>query len=831
MTVVESVNGKTGVVTLTASNVEAVPTSEVGKANGVASLSSSGTLPEGQLPTSVVSSSQGNFIPLKQYDPKWEPGHDSTKGLEEAITASIAAGGVPILLPAGEGEINGEPVIPANLTHVIPIRGCGKQSTIVKLTTAASMLVFGTGAVGGTVGNVEVSDLTINCNNHEGVSGGVVVRHPSGQERMNVENVTMRRVRVINCPTLEAEAGGRQGLKLYAFQKAAGEPLNEVNNILVEDFEVAGAQQGVYVGGESDGSNFINVRIRNVRLKKIRHIAASPPKKHGYGGNVQIGARCWSDGEGMLIEDVIGENSCDPGIEMDTVCTLRNAKIVNAYNNAFLFTVGNPTWTREPIVTKLTAILKAGESVIKVASTASFAVGERIGATGKEVRTIKAIGTNEIEVTEPFSFEWASGTEVIQIDDVNTVKYYAENLRAERTHPKEGGGGTCLGIQNFETRLPLPGVEIKGIRWRCAEVDSGGGELLISQPGSTSDANPQANPAFITITGIDYEKENLTYSGTSANTWQPISLVLLGTRCPVTLQGTLLISGPGATGTGSLEGSILKTERSQVDLDLDLLTRVAIGKTGGKPFVCFYLNSFAPKGELSARIRHRTIPSAIETTEAGSNFVGVEYGNARGFASRSLSTTLSAEAASGAATIKVESATPFAVGQWINIGTTENQCDVNMITAISGTELTLLMPTHYTHASGSAVAVLRNILVEDTDWSALADSFEPFKFTSESPVGGLAAVTKTRSVTYPSPLVAKTIGINATEKATPILTGCAGILNVTGVTVTKVEWSPDGKDWMTVSTTTGAIFPVQSGEAIKLTYSSAPTVTFYPTRT
>jgi hypothetical protein len=54
---VESVNGKTGVVVLTASNVEAVPTSEVGKPKGVAELNSEGKLVEGELPSSVVRSS------------------------------------------------------------------------------------------------------------------------------------------------------------------------------------------------------------------------------------------------------------------------------------------------------------------------------------------------------------------------------------------------------------------------------------------------------------------------------------------------------------------------------------------------------------------------------------------------------------------------------------------------------------------------------------------------------------------------------------------------------------------------------------------------------
>ncbi len=56
MTEVISVNGKTGAVVLAAADVEAVPASAAGAPNGVATLNSSGELPEAQLPSSVVGS-------------------------------------------------------------------------------------------------------------------------------------------------------------------------------------------------------------------------------------------------------------------------------------------------------------------------------------------------------------------------------------------------------------------------------------------------------------------------------------------------------------------------------------------------------------------------------------------------------------------------------------------------------------------------------------------------------------------------------------------------------------------------------------------------------
>lgn len=54
MSEVVSVNGKTGVVVLTAPNVEAVPESEAGQPSGVATLDSGGHLPETQLPSSAA---------------------------------------------------------------------------------------------------------------------------------------------------------------------------------------------------------------------------------------------------------------------------------------------------------------------------------------------------------------------------------------------------------------------------------------------------------------------------------------------------------------------------------------------------------------------------------------------------------------------------------------------------------------------------------------------------------------------------------------------------------------------------------------------------------
>ena len=58
MSEVTSVNGKTGEVVLKAADVEAIPASEAGEPNGVATLDSGGKLHEAQLPSAAVTSSR-----------------------------------------------------------------------------------------------------------------------------------------------------------------------------------------------------------------------------------------------------------------------------------------------------------------------------------------------------------------------------------------------------------------------------------------------------------------------------------------------------------------------------------------------------------------------------------------------------------------------------------------------------------------------------------------------------------------------------------------------------------------------------------------------------
>jgi hypothetical protein len=79
----------------------------------------------------------------------------------------------------------------------------------------------------------------------------------------------------------------------------------------------------------------------------------------------------------------------------------RGISTVNAYNEGLLLNTLNPATTGSPVVTETAAVVKSGESLIKVTSSASFVVGRQIvlyasGVANCECHTIKASRITEM---------------------------------------------------------------------------------------------------------------------------------------------------------------------------------------------------------------------------------------------------------------------------------------------------------------------------------------------------------------------------------------------------------------------------------------------------
>lgn len=158
MSEVTSVNGMTGAVVLNAADVGAVASSSEGEPNGVATLNSSGQLPETQLPTSVVSSSAPGFAPSviwldttpEFYGAKRDGVTDDTAAWQACSKAIKAKGGGVMRLSAGTYIVDGyewESGVfivgrggTSFATKVKPVAGSGKGAMI---TCAAGPIIGG----------------------------------------------------------------------------------------------------------------------------------------------------------------------------------------------------------------------------------------------------------------------------------------------------------------------------------------------------------------------------------------------------------------------------------------------------------------------------------------------------------------------------------------------------------------------------------------------------------------------------------------------------------------------------------------------------------------
>jgi hypothetical protein len=187
MSEVTSVNGKTGAVVLTAADVEAVPTSAEGQPNGVATLDESGALPEGQLPSSVVTGSNepvattgvSHVFNVKDgaFGAKGDGEADDTEAIKAAVAAVAANGGGVIYFPPGT-YLYSKTITPVSNCHW---RGAGPNASIIRCKAGSSATYFIKGSLenGGFTKenpctNISFEDLGFDLNGNDSEFGGVL---------------------------------------------------------------------------------------------------------------------------------------------------------------------------------------------------------------------------------------------------------------------------------------------------------------------------------------------------------------------------------------------------------------------------------------------------------------------------------------------------------------------------------------------------------------------------------------------------------------------------------------------------------------------------------
>lgn len=212
---------------------------------------------------------------------------DDSAAMVAALTSFAPFAYPTVVLGAGTFQWNSQ--VPA-LARSQPCRivGAGQGKTIIKLSGGAPR-AFDLGRVADydLFQDIEISDLTVDCNNvggqHHCVLGMYVAGvYPTSGQRINIDNVRIRRVNVINAPTdANISANHRLGIVLESYHPGVNEATRtQVTRVVVEDFEMLCGNGGVFCAGVGPPGG-VNILVDDITYLRCKHVMPVPKTTAG----------------------------------------------------------------------------------------------------------------------------------------------------------------------------------------------------------------------------------------------------------------------------------------------------------------------------------------------------------------------------------------------------------------------------------------------------------------------------------------------------------------------------------------------------------------------
>jgi hypothetical protein len=265
---------------------------------------------------------------------------DGGFAMQKSIDA-LPSGGV-ILMQPGTYTWSSVPAFPPNLQDWLKITG--DAGAIIQLTSLGPRAFdFSSGGAGQTFKNISIESLQIDCNNvggkHHVILGTWV--NGAGRSDINIDNIVLRNITTYNVPVDPSYANQRWNIWLV-LTWYVGEPQRSITNILIEDLDLHGGNEGIAICANGDlgsGSTAVgplkNVFIDNINVFRCHHTLLNPPTMFFYSNNVQIGGTGY--GGSCHIADCHGEFSGDDGIEVNgmTNAIVESCSVANAFAEAF----------------------------------------------------------------------------------------------------------------------------------------------------------------------------------------------------------------------------------------------------------------------------------------------------------------------------------------------------------------------------------------------------------------------------------------------------------------------------------------------------------------
>jgi hypothetical protein len=337
---VQSVNGKSGnSITLAASDISAIATSQVGANSGVASLDSTGKLTVGQVPGTVANAAS-NIIFADNYYGSANYASNSA-ALQAALNAAMAA--APATLRFTPGKVYSLDTAPlvinrslAGLNIDLGGGAFGAGGATIQLSTGAPR-AFDWNKIADydTFQNVAIHGGIVDRNNLSGTQNHVILgnwQNASWQTRINLSNVHVSDMTIINAPITD-------GLFVIGVAlSTVNAPTDSQCTVLqcsARRIYSAGCMCLIDAAGHPSGANTTaNTWHDKILIEDIMHLLPATPTT-AY-SSAHVNAATKGSGGKIRIVRVTGQNSADVGIECDgfTDWEVTGFNITDAYDFA-----------------------------------------------------------------------------------------------------------------------------------------------------------------------------------------------------------------------------------------------------------------------------------------------------------------------------------------------------------------------------------------------------------------------------------------------------------------------------------------------------------------
>lgn len=276
-------------------------------------------------------------LSVKDYGAVGDGTTDDSAAIQAAVDTCGVAGGV-VLFPPGVYLLDSAAIwLPADTTGPTVLSGYGAT---IKLTETSSFFCSWTRPADYcTFGHWIIEGFGIDCDNITPTgTQGVIQVHGSHMQRVNVDDILIRDIRMYNLESATSGNDVQIGVCIQSAHLGAAEATQtSIKNVTIERVRVEGGVSGIKINGYG-GVTDMNIILDNITLRDCYHDTGLRHAEGWAASNFHLGS--WARGYRALVENCRGYGSGDVGLEINNFsqAEIRNTVIEDAYAACFFVT-------------------------------------------------------------------------------------------------------------------------------------------------------------------------------------------------------------------------------------------------------------------------------------------------------------------------------------------------------------------------------------------------------------------------------------------------------------------------------------------------------------